>query len=82
VQTYGPMYSILRRASVPVGHLRIYNLTPLKALLNRNGFEVNTTNGYAFLPIPGLFTLDKSISRTRSALASGFIVTASPAEKT
>ena len=40
VETYGPKCSLLRRASVPVGHLRIYNLTPLKALLRRNGFEV------------------------------------------
>jgi 2-polyprenyl-3-methyl-5-hydroxy-6-metoxy-1,4-benzoquinol methylase len=77
VETYGPKYSLLRRSSVPVGHLRIYNLTPLKALLNRNGFQVNTVQGHAFLPIPGLFALDKAISKTRTALASGFVVTAS-----
>lgn len=78
VETYGPMYSVRRRPSVPVGHLRIYNLTPLKALLARNGFAVKTVQGCAFLPIPGLFTLDKTISRTRSGLASLLVLTASP----
>jgi 2-polyprenyl-3-methyl-5-hydroxy-6-metoxy-1,4-benzoquinol methylase len=78
VETYGPMYSLLRRASVPVGHLRIYNLTPLKALLKRNGFAVKKVQGFAFLPIPGLFVIDRAISRSRPALASGFIVTAVP----
>lgn len=78
VETYGPMYSLLRRASVPVGHLRIYNLTPLKALLRRNGFEVKKVRGFAYLPIPGLFAVDRVISRSRPALASGFVVTASP----
>jgi SAM-dependent methyltransferase len=81
IQTYGPMYSLRRRPSVPVGHLRIYNLTPLKALLARNGFVVKTVQGCAFLPIPGLFTLDKAISRIRPALASLLVLTASPTER-
>ena len=79
VETYGPMYSLLKRPSVPVGHLRIYNLTPLKALLQRNGFEIKKVRGFAFLPVPGLFAIDRGISRGRPALASGFVVTASPA---
>lgn len=78
VETYGPMYSLLKRPSVPVGHLRIYNLTPLRALLQRNGFEIKKVQGFAFLPIPGLFAIDRAISRVRPALASGFVVTASP----
>lgn len=78
IETYGPMYSLRRRPSSPVGHLRIYNLTPLKALLARNGFEVKTVQGCAFLPISGLFTVDKAISRTRPALASLLVLTASP----
>ena len=78
VETYGPKYSLLKRASVPVGHLRIYNLTPLKALLERNGFKVRKVRGFAFLPVPGLFAIDKAISRGRPALASGFVVTATP----
>jgi 2-polyprenyl-3-methyl-5-hydroxy-6-metoxy-1,4-benzoquinol methylase len=78
LETYGPKYSLLRRASVPVGHLRIYNLTPFKALLRRNGFKIEKVRGFAYLPIPGLFMMDKAISRSRPALASGFVVTASP----
>lgn len=77
VETYGPKYSFLRRASVPVGHLRIYNLTPLKALLARNGFQVQAVQGCAFLPVPGLFAADKAISRIRPTLASVFVITAS-----
>jgi 2-polyprenyl-3-methyl-5-hydroxy-6-metoxy-1,4-benzoquinol methylase len=77
VQTYGPMYSLLKRASVPVGHLRVYNLTPLRALLQRNGFAVRSVEGCAFLPFAGLFQIDKAISRARPALASTFVVTAS-----
>jgi 2-polyprenyl-3-methyl-5-hydroxy-6-metoxy-1,4-benzoquinol methylase len=77
VRTYGPMYSLLRRSSDPVGHLRIFNATPLKALLNQNGFEVQAIKGYAFLPIVGIAAMDKLISKVRPTLASGFIVTAS-----
>jgi 2-polyprenyl-3-methyl-5-hydroxy-6-metoxy-1,4-benzoquinol methylase len=77
IETYGPKYSLLRRASTPAGHLRIYNLTPLKALLSRNGFNVKTVKGCAFLPIPALFSIDKAISRSRAGLASIFVVTAS-----
>ena len=76
-ETYGPKYSLLKRPSKPVGHLRIYNLTPLKALLRRNGFDTISVKGCAFLPIPVLFSIDKAISRTRPGLASVLVVTAS-----
>jgi 2-polyprenyl-3-methyl-5-hydroxy-6-metoxy-1,4-benzoquinol methylase len=81
VETYGPKYSLLRKSSDPVGHLRIYNLRPLHALLKRTGFRVLHTGGYAFLPVPVLFQFDRMVSRARPSLGSGFIVTCLRAEE-
>ena len=74
--TYGPRFSFLRKSSKPVGHLRIYNLRPLKAILQNNGFEVAAVRGCAFLPVPLLFSVDKAISRSRPSLASILVVVA------
>jgi SAM-dependent methyltransferase len=74
--TYGPAYSILRRKGHPVGHLRIFTWTPLKCLLEDNGFQIRSRLGSAGLPAPGIHRIDQVISRIYPRLAANFIVLA------
>jgi SAM-dependent methyltransferase len=74
--TYGPAYSILRRKGHPVGHLRIFTWTPLKCLLEDNGFRIRLRQGSAGLPARGIYQLDQVISHIYPRLAANFIVLA------
>lgn len=74
--TYGPAYSILRRKGHPVGHLRIFTWTPLRCLLEDNGFRVLSCQGSAGLPGPGIHRIDQAISHWYPRLAANFIVLA------
>jgi SAM-dependent methyltransferase len=74
--TYGPAYSIFRRIGKPVGHLRIFTWTPLKHLLEDQGFRIRRRRGSAYLPLPIIHQLDQLVARIYPRLASNFIVLA------
>ena len=44
-RNYGPSYSFARRVTPAVGHLRIFTLTPLKKILEHNGFDCRSIGG-------------------------------------
>jgi SAM-dependent methyltransferase len=74
--TYGPAYSLLHRVGKPVGHLRIFNWTPLRRVLEDNGFRIRLRWASACLPVPVVHQVDRLVARVYPRLGANFVVLA------
>lgn len=74
--SYGPNWSLRRQVSPAVGHLRIFTYTALRMVLAQNGFEVKWIRGAARIPVPGVWAVDRVVSRVRPRMAGQLIVLA------
>ncbi|MHB8393886.1 MAG: class I SAM-dependent methyltransferase [Candidatus Dormibacteria bacterium] len=79
--SYGPSWSLRRQVGPAVGHLRIFTYTALRMVLAQNGFEAEWIHGAARIPVPGVWTVDRLISRMRPRMAAQLIVLARVALK-
>ena len=77
--SYGPMYSFRRQINPVVGHVRVFNLTPLRAVVEQNRFKVTVVAGAARIPVRWLWWFDKCIARFRPSLAGQLMLVLKPA---
>lgn len=66
----------LKRATRPVGHLRLFNRTALIDLLRREGFEPSVVTGARFHEIPAALTWLEALMCRRASMASILVVLA------
>lgn len=74
--SYGPTWSLRRRVTPAVGHLRIFTYTPLTMVLRQDGFEVQWIQGAARIPVRLVWHVDRAIARLRPRMAAQLIVLA------
>lgn len=79
--SYGPSWSLRRQVGPAVGHLRIFTYTALRMVLAQSGFEVEWIHGAARIPVPGVWAVDRLISRIRPRMAAQLIVLARVASR-
>lgn len=76
---YGPSYSLAKRITPAVGHLRIFNYVPLQMVTEHNGFDCIWIKAAGRLPVRSLWPVDRLIARLRPQLGAQLIVLATKA---
>jgi SAM-dependent methyltransferase len=66
----------LKKGTLPVGHLRLFNRTALVDLMRREGFEPTVVRGARFHEIPAALTWLEALICRRSSLASILVIQA------